>query len=69
MPGKGNDKASKAVFEIHLQMQEDFECNLNMFPVFKRKNAIALLDAYRGNGLVKGITGIRRCGKSFLLLR
>ena len=38
-----------------------------MGPVFDRKEAISLLDAYRGNGIIKAITGIRRCGKSFLL--
>jgi len=32
-----------------------------------RADYIALLDAKRGNNLVKIITGVRRCGKSYLL--
>ena len=32
-----------------------------------RKEYIARLDEKRGNGMVKVITGIRRCGKSYLL--
>ena len=38
-----------------------------MAPIFDRQEPIALLDDYKGNGLVKAITGIRRCGKSYLL--
>lgn len=32
-----------------------------------RKDYIELLDRKRGNGLIKIITGVRRCGKSYLL--
>ena len=35
--------------------------------IFKRKKYLDELIAGRGNGLVKIITGVRRCGKSFLL--
>lgn len=35
--------------------------------VFERKKYLDELIAGRGNGLVKIITGVRRCGKSFLL--
>lgn len=35
--------------------------------LFKRKKYLDLLIEGKGNGLVKIITGIRRCGKSFLL--
>lgn len=35
--------------------------------VFERRNYLDRLIAGKGNGLVKIITGIRRCGKSFLL--
>ena len=31
-----------------------------MAPIFDRQEPIALLDDYKGNGLVKAITGIRR---------
>ena len=34
---------------------------------FKRKKYLDKLIAGRGNGLVKIVTGVRRCGKSFLL--
>lgn len=35
--------------------------------IFERKKYLDELIAGRGNGLVKIITGVRRCGKSFLL--
>lgn len=35
--------------------------------IFERKKYLNELIAGRGNGLVKIITGVRRCGKSFLL--
>lgn len=35
--------------------------------MFERKKYLDELIAGRGNGLVKIITGVRRCGKSFLL--
>ena len=35
--------------------------------IFERKKFLDELIAGRGNGLVKIITGVRRCGKSFLL--
>jgi len=35
--------------------------------IFGRKKYLDELIAGRGNGLVKIITGVRRCGKSFLL--
>ena len=40
-----------------------------MYPnmIFERKKYLNELIAGRGNGLVKIITGVRRCGKSFLL--
>lgn len=36
---------------------------------FERKRYLEELIAGRGNGLVKIVTGVRRCGKSFLLFR
>ena len=38
-------------------------------PVIQRERYVAELLRLRGNGLVKVVTGIRRCGKSFLLFR
>ena len=38
-------------------------------PVIQRERYVAELLRLRGNGLVKVVTGIRRCGKSFLLNR
>ncbi len=35
--------------------------------ILERKKYLDELIAGRGNGLVKIITGVRRCGKSFLL--
>ncbi len=35
--------------------------------IFERKKYLDELIAGRRNGLVKIITGVRRCGKSFLL--
>ncbi|MBQ6668699.1 MAG: ATP-binding protein, partial [Deltaproteobacteria bacterium] len=35
--------------------------------LIERRNYVEALDRRKGNGLVKVITGIRRCGKSFLL--
>ena len=35
--------------------------------IFERKKYLDELIAGRGNGLVKIITGVRRCGKSYLL--
>ena len=35
--------------------------------IFERSKYLNELIAGRGNGLVKIITGVRRCGKSFLL--
>ena len=35
--------------------------------LFPRRQYVEMLDRRRGNGFVKIITGIRRCGKSFLL--
>lgn len=35
--------------------------------LFERKKYLDLLIEGKGNGLVKIVTGIRRCGKSFLL--
>ena len=35
--------------------------------VFERNKYLNDLIAGRGNGLVKIVTGVRRCGKSFLL--
>lgn len=40
-----------------------------MFMIIERKNYIRQLLNSRHNGLVKIITGIRRCGKSFLLFK
>ena len=37
--------------------------------VFQREEYVEKLAERRGNGLVKIITGIRRCGKSYLLFR
>lgn len=36
---------------------------------FQREEYVEKLAQRRGNGLVKVITGIRRCGKSYLLFR
>lgn len=36
--------------------------------LFERKHYLNLLQNADGNGMIKVITGIRRCGKSFLLL-
>ena len=38
-------------------------------PIIQRERYVAELLRLRGNGLVKVVTGIRRCGKSFLLFR
>lgn len=35
--------------------------------LFERKHYLNLLQNADGNGMIKVITGIRRCGKSFLL--
>ena len=35
--------------------------------IFEREKYLKELIAGQGNGLVKIITGVRRCGKSFLL--
>ena len=35
--------------------------------LFKRKTYLQQLISAEGNGMIKVITGIRRCGKSFLL--
>jgi len=35
--------------------------------LFKRKTYIEKLISTDGNGMIKIVTGIRRCGKSFLL--
>lgn len=35
--------------------------------LFERKHYLKLLQNADGNGMIKVITGIRRCGKSFLL--
>ena len=37
--------------------------------VFERKEYIEQLVALEGNGMIKIITGIRRCGKSYLLFK
>ena len=37
--------------------------------MIERKRYLDKLIEKKGNGLVKVITGIRRCGKSFLLFR
>ena len=37
--------------------------------VFQREEYVEKLAERRGNGLVKVITGVRRCGKSYLLFR
>ena len=36
---------------------------------FERKQYVEELKAGQGNGLVKIVTGIRRCGKSYLLFK
>ena len=36
---------------------------------FERKEYLDKLISAEGNGMIKIITGIRRCGKSFLLLK
>ena len=41
--------------------------NKNAFMEIKRDSYLEQLIAYRFDGLVKVITGIRRCGKSYLL--
>ena len=35
--------------------------------IFERKHYLKQLVSSEGNGMIKVITGIRRCGKSFLL--
>lgn len=35
--------------------------------IFERKHYLEQLTSAEGNGMIKVITGIRRCGKSFLL--
>ena len=35
--------------------------------IFKRKQYLQKLISAEGNGMIKIVTGIRRCGKSFLL--
>lgn len=67
----------KIVFRIQMLFFEDFTTFTvqNMIPVsknvlymiFERSKYLNELIAGRGNGLVKIITGVRRCGKSFLL--
>ena len=67
----------KIVFPIQMLFFEDFTTFTvqNMIPVsknvlymiFERSKYLNELIAGRGNGLVKIITGVRRCGKSFLL--
>ena len=37
--------------------------------VFKREKYLQRLISRRGNGFVKIITGVRRCGKSYLLFK
>lgn len=37
--------------------------------IFERKEYIERLVALEGNGMIKIITGIRRCGKSYLLFK
>lgn len=37
--------------------------------VFKRENYLKMLLSRKGNGFVKIITGVRRCGKSYLLFK
>lgn len=67
----------KIVFRIQMLFFEDFTTFTvqNTIPVsknvlymiFERSKYLNELIAGRGNGLVKIITGVRRCGKSFLL--
>lgn len=67
----------KIVFRIQMLFFEDFTTFTvqNMIPasknvlymIFERSKYLNELIAGRGNGLVKIITGVRRCGKSFLL--
>lgn len=67
----------KIVFRIQMLFFEDFTTFTvqNMIPVsknvlymiFERSKYLNELITGRGNGLVKIITGVRRCGKSFLL--
>lgn len=67
----------KIVFRIQMLFFEDFTTFTvqNMIPVsknvlymiFERSKYLNELIAGHGNGLVKIITGVRRCGKSFLL--
>ena len=35
--------------------------------IFERKKYLQELISSKGNGMIKVVTGIRRCGKSFLL--
>ena len=48
-------------------MGSDFQWNGVILMEIRRDNYLQQLISYRFDGLVKVITGIRRCGKSYLL--
>ena len=55
--------------KIHVKNSQHYDFILGVSNMIKRDFYINKLINSKGNGKVKVITGLRRCGKSYLLLR
>ena len=51
------------------KMRQDTEVRNGVTMEIARDRYLRRLVERRGNGLIKAVTGIRRCGKSYLLLK